>query len=53
MATKPPTPKKKSTSILSMLSAEVFEVLSPIPDIAYAKSKKKNEKVKPKKSSWW
>ena len=51
MATKPPKPRPKSKSILSMFSEELFEVISPIPDIAYKKSKK-TEKPK-KKSSWW
>lgn len=52
MATKPAKAKPKSKSILSMLSEEVFEVISPIPDIAYKKSKKA-EKPKKKSSGWF
>ena len=47
---KPPKPKSKS--ILSLLSEEVFDVISPIPDTLYKKSKKP-EKPKKKSSGWF
>ena len=45
--------KPKSKSILSILSEEAFEVISPIPDILYKKSPKKAEKPKKKSSGWF
>lgn len=44
--------KNKSQSVSSILSAELFDWISPIPDSIYSK-KKKAEKPAKKSSGWF